>query len=233
MRKQPTGPTGLLATQPARQTLTERFAVPKALDDAVTLVEEALGGRQKLLEALAFAESTPLVSRLLGLLGDPEHDVLSLAQICARGNLTPGDLLAAYRQAKLGIAQALATQAIADKLPEVTADVMLRATPHEVECPTCRGVGTIQPKPTKKDPHPEPESCPTCQGQQYIGVLPDLDRQKVALDLGQLIPKSPGVSVQMQQTQQTLNASTGNLAELQQAVGDLMYGSARNPDSEP
>lgn len=225
----PRNPSVLAPPGLAPVKVFSRVRAPQAVEDAVTLVEEVLGGREKILETLAFAESTPLVQKLLALLGDPANRQFSLAELCIRGNLTPGDLLAAYRKAHLGLAQALSTRVIAQKLPEVTEDVMLRATPHEVECPTCRGTGEIRPRPTKKDPTPEPITCPECNGERYIAVLPDLDRQKVALDLGQLVPKAPNVAVQVNQSQQTLTAGTGNLVELQQAVGDLLYGST--PDS--
>lgn len=228
MSRKPSRASGLIRQQPAPTKVFGRVSLPKALDDAVTLVEEALGGRLKIVEALAFAESSPGAQRLLSLLGDPASDQYSLGELCVRGNVTPGDLLAAYRKAQLGVAQALSTRAIADRLPDVTQDVMKRALPYEVRCGACDGIGTIVPDPTKKNPNPAPLPCKACQGTGTQTIIPTLDRQKVALDLGQLVPKTPpmSVSVSQQQTTQTLNAGTGNLSELQQAIGDLLYGSS-------
>jgi hypothetical protein len=226
--KKPRGSTGLTRVQPAPSKVFGRVTLPKAVEDAVTLVEEALGGRIGILKALSFAESTPTVQRLLSLLGDPACDRFSLADLCVRGNITPGDLLAAYRKAQLGVAQALSTRVIAENLPAVTADVMKRAAEYQAVCDACEGTGTHVPDPTKAVPNPSPEPCKACHGRGSLTIVPSLDRQKVALDLGQLVPKTPTMAVQVNQsqTQQTLNAGTGNLAELQQAIGDLLYGSA-------
>ena len=110
----------------------------------------------------------------------------------------------------------------------VVADVMHRSKPHEVTCTDCAGVGQVTPEPTRKHPNPSPAPCESCRGAGRRLCQPDLDRQKVALELGQLLTKSGGINL----SQQTLIAAPSNgkpvglgpgaLVALQQAVGEIL-----------
>ena len=104
------------------------------------------------------------------------------------------------------------------KLPPVVDDVMTRAAPQVSTCPACLGVSTAGQGP-----------CATCNSTGRVQTEPDLDRQKLALELGQLLEKKGGLIVQQNNaTVASLGASQpGSLEQLQQAVGDLLFSGGR------
>lgn len=166
-----------------------------------------LGGRTYCGELLAVAaesaegrEAGPLET-LSMLLLDPGYDRMSLADLCEQAGLTLRDLFRAHRGATLVRAQILSTERIAAKLPEVVEDVMRRAAPHTTSCGKCKGTGSISPE----GPDAAPAPCPACGASGSIAVDPELDRQKLALELGDLLKKGGGISL----TQQNLNVNGG------------------------
>jgi|SRR5204863_491305 len=204
----------------------------KVNGDAIEVFVKALGGRQAVSDALAFAEPGPNgeLDQIVTLLLDPRYDRYPLRRLCGLANLTIVDVFAAYKKATLVRAHLEAYQHIAAHLVSVVEDVMRRAAPYEIPCGDCSGTGQL-PLTTKRR---TPQACPHCGGHGKLLQLPDLDRQKLALELGQLVARSAGVNV----VQQTLAVSTasgaaasGTLEALQQAVGDLLSG-ARPPASE-
>ena len=205
----------------------------KANGDAIEVFVKALGGRQAVSDALAFAEPGPNgeLDQIVTLLLDPRYDRYPLRRLCGLANLTIVDLFAAYKKATLVRAHLEAYQHIAAHLVRVVEDVMRRAAPYEIPCGACAGSGSVR---DAKHPNRQPTTCQACGGHGKLLQLPDLDRQKLALELGQLVARSAGVNV----VQQTLAVSTasgaaasGTLEALQQAVGDLLSG-ARPPASE-
>lgn len=157
----------------------------------LTELEATLGGRKGLIQALALAPLTPDLSYTLGMLGDPNSDRLSLAQICARGNILPGELLKHIRNAALLRGQVIAAQQVAQKIPEVVAEVLKKAVPYEDACSACRGVGSLPPEPTPQNPNPGPTPCETCLGTGRLVYPADDAKQRLVIDLAQLLPK-PG-----------------------------------------
>jgi len=62
---------------------------------------------------------------------------------------------------------------------------------------------------------------------------PTVERQKLALELGQLLEKKGGLIVQQNAIAANLTATApGALEQLQQAVGDLLFGGARAQDTD-
>ena len=91
---------------------------------------------------------------------------------------------------------------------------MTRAAPQRQVCPKCLGTSAAGQGP-----------CPLCQDSGYVQSEPELDRQKLALELGQLIEKKGGLIVQQNNLAATLGGTApGSLEQLQQAVGDLLFG---------
>lgn len=198
---------------------------------AVDAFTVAIGGRQALLDALVVASGTPDVDKVTNLLIDPRYGGWSLRRICALAGLSVADLFRAYQKALVVKAHLQATRIVTEQLTHVVDDIMRRSQPHEETCEICGGTGTWTPEPTKKEPNPAPRPCVSCRGTGVVRLKPDLDRQKVALELGQLIQRQGGISIA--QNNLTLPAGTssptapGALEQLQQAVHETLYPRAR------
>jgi hypothetical protein len=184
---------------------------------AVDAFVTALGGRQALVTILQIGSGDPLVDRLIALLDDPLYGGWSLKRLCAHTGLTVAEFLKAYQRAMVARSEIAATKIIADRIPAVIDDVLRRAAPHDAPCP-CSPPG-VAPVPT----------CVACHGSGTRQILPDLDRQKVALQLAKLLAQPGGPLVQT--TTNTLVAPTGSgptilaqgsLADLSTAVADLL-----------
>jgi hypothetical protein len=195
-------------------------------DEAVQTFVAEVGGRHALTGALAVGATSPDVQQIVRLLLDPRYDQTSLPRLCRLAGLTVADFFVAYRKALVARSHIAATHLVAGQILTVVQDILHRAAPHHVPCDACYGCGSITPSPTRQVPNPSPGPCPRCQGRGQITLLPDLDRQKVALELAQLTQKSGGIVVQQQTTvtqpQRPLQAP-GALEQLQQAVSQILY----------
>lgn len=187
---------------------------------AVEAFAQRLGGRGVLTAVLGVAEGDPAVEKVLSYLLDPRYDAWPLRKICRLAGLTIVDLFTAYKRAALTAAHIESTHLIAKALPPIVSDVMARATPQPIACPSCLGVGLKRP------------DCPLCQGTGVSTSLPELDRQKLALELGHLTERKGGIVMQ-QNVQTTANAAAlgshapGALEQFQQVVGDLLFAPRR------
>jgi hypothetical protein len=194
---------------------------------AIDALVQALGGRPALLDTLAVAADAPEVEHIVSLLIDPRYDRTSLRSLCHLAGLTVVDLFAAVKKAMITKAHLVAYKAITDALVPVVEDVMKRAAPYEITCYGCGGEKTVM---NPDAPTGDRITCPDCRGLGKLLQLPDLDRQKLALELGQLVQKSAGLQIQ----QNTLNLPPGvgsdgakvggTLVELQHAVRELLSG---------
>ena len=135
---------------------------PPTVQRQLQAIESDLGGREELVGMLALAPLTPDLRYVLGMLGDPRNNAKSLAEICAEGNILPGELLRHLAGAALLRGKVLAAQKIGDGIAAVAEDVMRRAAPYEDACHACRGAGAITPEPSSEQPNPGPEVCETC-----------------------------------------------------------------------
>jgi len=169
------------------------IAAPSAhIVAALHEIERELGGRESMIAALSLMPLTESQAYAFGLLADPLNKKLSLAEIAARGNLTPRDLLQLFQDAQLFKAKLRAAKAVGERLGDVVEDVLRRAAPYEEPCDGCLGTGAITPDPTAADPNPAPGPCPACRGVGRVRFDPELDRQKVALEVGGLLGKGGG-----------------------------------------
>lgn len=203
----------------------ERASANRAVETFVKLT----GGREALVETLELAGSSPDVQKVLELLADPRYERMSLARICALAGLTVADFFAAFRTARLQRAQIEAIELVAQGLAPVVADVMRRAAPYDVACTACRGTGSVSTGDAPSVP------CETCHGKGAILEEPDLDRQKLALELAELLKKGGGLTIS--QTNQTVTmgagAGLGTLERVQQAVSGLRAGAPLVFDVDP
>lgn len=205
---------------------------------AVEAFAVALGGRQALLESLTVAGGTPDIDKITNLLLDPRYGGWSLRRLCRAAGLTIADLFLAYKKALLVRAHLQATKIVADQLVQVVTDVMRRSQPYEAICEGCKGLGQVTAEPSTKHPNPSPLPCPACGGLGRRTYLPELDRQKVALELGQLLQKS-GINIQQNSLLLPAGGASsttpGALEQLQQAVNEVLYPRARliDPPAPP
>lgn len=200
-------------------------ALAQATAASIVVFEKALGGREKVIESLSI-DADPKIQTLVRLLLDPDFDDLSLSELAARAEINLTEVLRAYRNATLARAQMLAVNEIADKLPAVVKDVMTRALPQTVLCPVCKG-SKEQPG-RKKD---DVETCRTCKGVGTVERPATVQRQRLALEIAELI-KQPRNGTTLLQQFNTLPAAPGTTAGatepgalelMQQAVSQLLY----------
>lgn len=194
--------------------------------------ERALGGRVELIAALAI-DASPKIRNLVEMLLDTRFDNRSLGWLAQAADISLTDLLRSYRNAMLTKAQMQATAVIAHKLPAIVEDVMKRAAPMEEDCPACDGSGIQTVKPTRKCPDPDPTeiTCTLCKGKKTLWRMPELDRQRLALELGELIKSPRGGPTVVQQfnmasppIEEARSNQPGSFERVQKAVSDILYG---------
>lgn len=192
---------------------------------ALAQLEEALGGRDKLVEALITAPPEAECDRLLGLVADPRNDGRSLASLCGEVNLTLGEFLRLYRDARVAKAQVLALHEVAEKAPTVVRDVMRRAENHYRVCDTCHSTGEVTRIVKAGDgtpAGPHTETCTECGGIGEVLVDASLDHQKLALDLVGLVTKG-GPSTVIDNSRTSVTQITAvPFAQLQKAVQKVL-----------
>lgn len=201
---------------------------PTVVSELETL-EEQLGGRQQIVGFLALAPLTPDLAYILGMLGDPQHARKTLAEICAHGNILPGQLLAEIERAAHLKGRVLSAQVISQRLPTVVADVMMKAAPYEGACGECLGTGSITPDPTPDNPNPTHNPCETCNGTGKLIYQPNLRHQELALEMGRVLPKSSGLQIIQNNQNQSSSGGGGGLGsgaleKLTQLTDKLLYG---------
>lgn len=177
---------------------------PSLVIDQIARLEADYGGRAGLIAALILVPSTPDLEYFLGQLGDPKNAQESLAEICARSNMLPGQILQLIMEGGKLVARARAAHLAQAGIGPVIVDILRRAAPYEQDCTTCmvdgQPTGTVTPEPTKDKPNPTPEPCPECRGALKLLYQPELARQELALELSQLLPKGGGgIHIAMQQ----------------------------------
>jgi hypothetical protein len=196
-------------------------------DAALVRFERVFGRREAFAEILAVADGEPEVTRVIDLLLDVRYDSFSLRRLCAMTGFTVADFFAAYKKASIVRGHLQAAPIIASKIVGVVDDLMTRAQPHYLTCPSCRGTSTITPEPTKEQPNPQPEPCRSCiDGKQL--VLPDLDRQKLALEVAELIKPKGGMVFNQANLLNTGGGRSsigapGALEQLQQAASAILF----------
>jgi hypothetical protein len=228
MKRRPT--TGLIpaAARPDPQAMILTEAEADLSADAIATFETALGGRDALIDALCVADGTPEVDKVTALLLDMRYDGWSLRRICALANLTVADFFTAYRKAALVRAHLQLIPVITAKLVGVVDDLLTRAQPHYVRCDACNGTTTFVPEPTKDLPNPSPQPCKACKGTGQHLLLPDLDRQKLALEVAEVIKPKSGFTFNQANVLAADRVGSnptapGALEQMQQAVNAILF----------
>lgn len=210
--------------QPAAPTEIEQLS-----EKAIATFADLLGGRQALGEYLAVAGVGPDAHRLATLLANPACRTWSLGRLCTQAGITVADFFQAVSKAKTQRAILQAQDRIAAGMVAVVDDVMKRAAPIEIPCETCQGLGTVK-SPVGDDA--PPVACGVCKGRGVMLALPELDRQKLALDLAKLLPKAsggPAVAIQNNFGGGGSGVTPGGLEQLQQAVNECLFAKPSLP----
>jgi hypothetical protein len=201
-------------------------ATAQRLREALDRFEEALGGRDLLVEALLLAPPDPDRDALMGLLADPQNDYRTLGTIAGDLNFSAGEVLALFRDGERAKAQILALHEVTSQAPAVARDVMRRAQNHYRLCTGCNGSGEVWDQPKNKAGDPIGDAVKVahayCDGTGQILVDASLDHQKIALDLVGLLSKGgPGTVVNVDASQQMLVGALP-FAQLQKAVQKVL-----------
>lgn len=196
--------------------------------EALADIEEQVGGRQAIIQALVTAPPSKDVNYVLGLLADPDpkRRALPLAQVCAEAKITPGHLLDLLERGTKLRARIIAGQIVASKTPAVVTDVMSKAAPFEDTCPDCAGTGTQVPEPSEADKNPNPVPCKSCRGGGKLRYEADPECRKLALEMAGLTAKGGGISIALQQNVQVPAAGGSGMAyeALTELMDRMVYG---------
>lgn len=235
MPKHKKRPSTALATAASRMVgkAVPVVDLPALLGDGIAEFERQIGGRAVLIETLSVAESSEDVTRVLCAIADPaydgHHSVYSLASICRKEHISPGQLFKAFQTAVLVRGQILGSLAAAKAAPAVVDEVVKAALGHDDPCQKCEGNGTFVPEPTKRVPNPVPEKCAICKGTGKLHVEGSLDHQLAALELAGLLKKSGGINIQQNVLTPAAATAGGSLEQLQQAVSEMLYPASTPP----
>lgn len=190
---------------------------------AIDQFESTLGGRAALIDALAGAPLDEDLAFVLGCVADPRQDARKLSTVCATMGVSLFELHEALKRGIYARAVLASMRSIATHTPAVVEDVMLRGAPHYIDCATCGGVWTVT---STAKPDEAPTPCTTCKGSGHTLVLPEVDRQKLALSLTPFAPKAASmVSVDNRSVTLTDHSAEG-FAKLLQATDQILHGRA-------
>lgn len=193
--------------------------VVKALEQ----LEEAVGGREQIATSLQVSQQPLTVEEeiLANLLADPANQNRSLASLCGQTGITIGRVLDMFAKAEAAQAYAKSLTKIYRKLPEVVGDVMDRALPKRDVCKPCKGLGSIT---VKKDGEEVQQDCLVCGTAGTVEREPDLERQKVALQLGGFLKDKGGVNITNTTTTNTVNITPARTTpDFRSATDRLLY----------
>jgi len=216
----------LLPPQPHPRPRRETPAFAPNVQRELQLLEQEFGGRQYLVQALTFAKQTKDIRYIIGLIADPEHDHLALAEICRMGKILPGELLDALASGTELRSRLLSKQPIARRIPQVVSELMHKAADYEDDCQECMGTGKITQDPTKEEPNPGPEDCETCRGGGRLRYPAETKCRDLALEMGGLIGQGGG-GISISQNVQIAQVQAGGFdgyERMQEAVDQVLYG---------
>jgi hypothetical protein len=177
---------------------------------ALATIEESLGGREALIEALQYADLSADELCVIEKIADPINDRRALHTICAEEGISVGKFLQIFQQATIARAVLNALVAQADRIGDVVEDVVDRALPLDVKCPTCHGV-------EKKKP------CTRCGGTGSVTKPPSITRQKLALDLYRMLQKTGPSIVAINQNAGDPNRVDRMLRTTMEATDKILY----------
>lgn len=230
-------------TKRSKKEIAATFPIQRSpqrdVDQALASLEKALGGRSQILSTLVQADLTDDEQLICDLLADPQNDNRSLAKVCGIAHYSLSRLLDLFKKAKGAEAYIKSVNRVYEKLPDIAGDIAERSVPQKARCGDCRGIGLVKRVDVDDDGKPKfsedgkrvwiEEQCWPCEGTGQITILPDLERQKLALQIGGLI-KEKGPAVIVDQRNQLAFSRTNS--DFRSATDALLFG-RKTPEAQP
>lgn len=202
------------------------------VEEALASLEAALGGRSKIIATLMQLTPGEDETNFMEMLADPRNDTQNLAKVAALAGLSVGRVLQIFKEAKGAEAYVRSINRVYDRLPEIAGDIADRSVPTLARCAPCRGTGVIDSTTGQAQvPGADPAKlvdCWPCEGTGKVTVLPDLERQKLALQIGGLVKKDGTVIMGNVDARVTNNAFIRTTPDWRTATDRLLFpGKAR------
>lgn len=159
----------------------------KTTKGALANFEDAVGGRDVLIETLQLSTLDKKQEHFLRILSDPARQNDTLSIIARDSDILPSQVIELFRHASFAKAHAIAQAQLSEAIPSIMRDITDKSVDADIDCPTCMGVPPLEGQ------------CLSCNGRGWILRPSDLDRQKIALEVGGLLKKGGGVNVQVNQ----------------------------------
>lgn len=200
--KQETTPTSISLTPPIKRQVQPRsenagvFLDSRKTRSALASFEDAIGGRDVLIETLGMAQLDKKQEHFLRILCDPARAQDSLATVCKDCNVLPSQVIDLFRTASFAKAHAIGMGVISEAVPAIMQDIADKSVDKVVICPACRGEALML------------GACSRCNGTGEVLRESDIDRQKIALEVTGLTKKGGGVNVQVNQQVNNVGASS-------------------------
>ena len=204
------------------RTSADLVKAPKAMAQAISSFEKAVGGRDSLIAAMyANPDLNDNQRYLIDLLSDPARAETPIGEICHSASVHIGDVLQLFKSGRFARAQVEAIDKLAEKLPAIAEDFASRAVEREATCSACNGTReTI-------DPDGKVTVCSFCRGTGLVTLVPTLERQRLALELGGLGPrkdKGAGVNIGIfNATTKEARVTSEDLRNLRESSDKLLY----------
>ncbi len=220
----------IIRAQPHSSTPHERIKtlatyrrprVNPRLEKAFKAIEETLGGREALVSILQNAPQTPEMDFLIGAVLDPTNDLRSLGGLCRDAGIPIGQLMKLLSDANIAKAQIESMHHISKHLPGVVSNVMEQSLPQEILCPWC------------KNDNVQVMSCKLCNGTGKTIKQPELETQKVALELGGMLKKGGGVQINQQINTNVGGFSSSELSKIRDATDKILFQPQNPTQKQP
>lgn len=189
------------AEKELNQEIWNHKRTPQGVREMLREFENQAGGRDKFQKILCYLPHDAQEELLMKMLGDPKLNHKSLAALAARCGFSAGRVIDFFRRAQKAEAFVKSFKGVYEKLPDLTGSVMTEALPRTVRCTLCdkgKLTNPINPA-TGKPAGGKRRNCNICEGRGYTIGRPEVDRQRLALEMSGVIQKGSGVTVNNQQ----------------------------------
>lgn len=181
------GPRDDPSSTPAEYDPSTSLYAQPSVEAALANFIEGVGGKDALLTELLIApELPPSLLTLLQFSFDPRFSDRQFGFLCAKAQISPGEVLLAFRDVLMAKVTIQAMHETSKELVRMLREIVRSAITHDETCTECRGtteVWKVLRNPKQKAESLQKVPCPTCQATGVVIVGPDRESQKMVLDL--------------------------------------------------